>query len=131
MKNRVLISLSILNLFLCLNYSTKINKFPNQDLSFNNGKEHLELDILNEKKLLLLDKTNKVKIKLDNIEPKNVMISGSGISYLTSEYNDEKTITIGINPIKENLSNGKLELIISYYNDKNILITHKFSLKVE
>lgn len=89
-----------------------------KDLSFNtsfeNGNEKINFEVLSNKQVLKLNKTNKTRFILKNIDKSKVSISGKSIR--TSENNKlfENEIHLDMSPNEEDLVDGRLNVFLTY-----------------
>lgn len=115
-------------LFNCLNCSSQITTSSKQDFEFHNGKESIVLEISTGNQYLELDNETRVKIKLENIDPKTLSFSGQGIRFSPVQ-DSSQAILLEIKPTTESLEDGKLSLMLSYPSgDENII--HRFIIPV-
>ncbi len=89
-----------------------------KDLSFNtsfeNGNEKINFEVLSNKQVLKLNKINKTRFILKNIDKSKVSISGKSIR--TSENNKlfENEIHLDMSPKEEDLVDGRLNVFLTY-----------------
>ena len=105
--------------------ATKINKSTNENFEFINGKEKITFEILTGNKYLEANIQTQTKFKFENINPKNVNLSGKTIRFLKG--NNENELLIEMSPKKEDLEDGKLKIFLSYKSSNGF---KTFELKI-
>jgi hypothetical protein len=104
---------------------TKINKSTNENFEFVNGKEKITFEISTGNKFLEPYISTQTKFKFENINPKNVNLSGKNIRFLKG--NVENELLIEMSPKKEDLEDGKFKVFVSYKSSNGFKI---FELKI-
>ena len=104
---------------------TKINKSTNDNFEFVNGKEKITFEISTGNKFLEPNISTQTKFKFENINPKNVNLSGKTIRFLKG--NAENELLIEMSPKKEDLEDGKLKIFVSYKSSNGF---KTFELKI-
>ena len=105
--------------------ASKINKSKNENFEFVNGNEKITFEILTGNKFLEPNISTQTKFKFENINPKNVNLSGKTIRFLKG--NAENELLIEMSPQKEDLEDGNLKIFISYKSSNGF---KSFELKI-
>ena len=100
------------------------------DFIFVNGTEKVRLKIDEGKKYLEWDKTSTLNIEVENIDPKKLSFSAPGISFKKGEKKDNE-LNLLITPTKEIFDKDSIYLYLSYKNEKQDFIHHKFSILIK
>ncbi|WP_131474472.1 hypothetical protein [Flavobacterium sp. KMS] len=120
---------SVLIVFLVLvSCVSKKNNLTNENFEFVSGNEKVIFGISTGNKYLESNVLTKTKFKFENINPKNVNLSGKTIRILKG--NDENELLVEMSPKKEDLENGKLKIFVSYRSN-NEFKTFEFEIPVK
>lgn len=105
--------------------ASKKNKSTNENFEFINGKEKITFEILTGNRFLEPNVSTQTKFIFENINPKNVNLSGKTIRFLKG--NAENELLIEMSPKKEDLEDGKLKIFIFYKSSNGF---KNFELKI-
>ncbi|KIC01999.1 hypothetical protein OA88_10655 [Flavobacterium sp. JRM] len=120
---------SVLIVFLVLvSCVSKKNNLTNENFEFVSGNEKVIFEISTGNKYLESNVLTKTKFKFENINPKNVNLSGKTIRILKG--NDENELLVEMSPQKGDLENGKLKIFVSYRSN-NEFKTFEFKIPVK
>lgn len=123
--------IAILFIYFLTNCSKKIFNTQGDNLIYNNSRQKIVLEILNNQKYLQEDVIEKIKLKCENIKTEKLSFSGKGISFYKTNEDVKNELFLNIN-LKDDeiqvLTN--YELIISYH-DGDVNFTHKFTIPIK
>ena len=102
----------------------------NDDFIFNNGNQKITLKIDDGKRNLNWGITSILNLKVNNINPLKMNISAPGIKFIKSE-NDKSEMNLQITPTKEIIEKDSLNLRVSYRDENNEYVSHKFSILIK
>lgn len=105
--------------------SSNKNKATNENYVFINGKEKITFEILTGSKYLEANIPTQAKFIFENINPKNVNLSGKTIRFL--KVNVENELLIELSPKEEDLEDGNFKIFLSYKSSKEF---KTFELKI-
>ncbi|MEA9412351.1 hypothetical protein [Flavobacterium sp. PL02] len=114
--------------FVLVSCVSKKNNLTNENFEFVSGNEKVIFEISTGNKYLESNVLTKTKFKFENINPKNVNLSGKTIRILKG--NDENELLVEMSPKKEDLENGKLKIFVSYRSN-NEFKTFEFEIPVK
>ena len=113
----------ILTLLITLSISCGSNiKTLSKNFVFKKGNEKITFEILNEKQVLSLSKSNRTKFTFYNVDKTKVNLAGQTIRILPESQTSENETFIEMSPKPENLIDGKLSVIVSYKNEGKMRI---------
>ena len=98
------------------------------DFTFTNNKEKIVLKIDDGKKNLTWNTKSMLTLELKNIKKESVMVAGTGIEFVRNSTPNK--INLQITPNKEEFESDKLELDVSYFDNKHKYVTHTFLVLV-
>lgn len=110
------ITFTILFISFFIGCGSNIKTFK-KNFVFEKGNEKITFEILKEKQVLSLNKANRTKFTFYNIDKTKVNLSGQTIKLLPESQTSENETFIEISPRLENLTDGKLLVVVSYNND--------------
>jgi hypothetical protein len=104
---------------------SKKNNLTNENFEFVSGNEKVIFEISTGNKYLEANVLTNTKFKFENINPKNVNLSGKTIRILKG--NVENELLVEMSPKKGDLENGKLKIFVSYKSNNEF---KTFELKI-
>jgi hypothetical protein len=107
------ILLTVLFVLYVIGCSSNI-KTLKKNFVFEKGNEKITFEILNAKQVLNLNKANRTKFTFYNIDKTNVNLSGQTIKFLPESKTSDNETFIEMSPKIENLTDGKLSVVVSY-----------------
>ncbi len=84
---------------------------------FKKGNEKITFEILKEKQVLSLNKANRTKFTFYNVDKSKVNVTGQTIKFLPESQTSDNETFIEMSPKLENLTDGKLSVVVSYINN--------------
>ena len=99
------------------------------DFTFVNKNEKIILKINDGEKNLTWNNKSILTLELKNIKKENVMVAGTEIEFIRNS--NPKKINLQVTPTKELFENDKLELDVSYFDNKHKYVSHTFLLLIK
>ena len=99
------------------------------DFTFVNNKEKIVLKIDDGKKNLTWNNKSILTLELKNIKKETVMVVGTEIEFVRNSNSNK--INLEVTPNKEVFESDKMELDVSYFDNKQKYVSHTFLLLIK
>lgn len=125
----------MLSIIIVAFFVTSFSPFEqDSSLEYRNGNQHVTLIIISENPYLVLNQPTKILVKLENVDPEKLTISGfglksfAGLEWSTAESTKLKFV---VTPDEKSLVEGKWEMKMSENENGKEKWHHTFSIVVK
>ncbi len=100
------------------------------DFVFVNGNQKISLRINDGERNVYWNNSSTLNLKLENIEKEKITLSAPGIMYKIGQTKNDE-LDLEITPSKDIFETDTLKLHLSYKNNKNEFVSHKFIVLIK